>query len=147
MTAIPTPSTRINSINTRLADLTAFVTVIAAAVIRLIDVGGIPHYIDNAYPIWQALLIADRGIFPVIGQMSSAGIPNPPLTAYLYLPIVALTRSPLAVYVVVIVLNALAVGFGYLLGKRLFNPGAGLLVAVLMAVNPWLIEYSRFTWV
>lgn len=120
---------------------------ILGAAVRLAYVMDIPHYIDNAYPIWQALLVLDNGFFPLTGQMASVGIPNPPLTSYLYLPLVALTRSPLPVYIVVILLNTLAVWFCYRLVRGLFGEKEAVFAAWLVAVNPWLIEYSRFTWV
>jgi 4-amino-4-deoxy-L-arabinose transferase-like glycosyltransferase len=120
---------------------------ILGAAVRLAYVMDIPHYIDNAYPIWQALLVLDDGFFPLTGQMASVGLPNPPLTSYLYLPLVALTRSPLPVYIAVILLNTLAVWFCYRLTRRLFGEKEAVFAAWLVAVNPWLIEYSRFTWV
>lgn len=120
---------------------------ILGAAVRLAYVMDIPHYIDNAYPIWQALLVLDDGFFPLTGQMASVGIPNPPLTSYLYLPLVALTRSPVPVYIAVILLNTLAVWFCYRLVRGLFGEKEAVFAAWLVTVNPWLIEYSRFTWV
>jgi hypothetical protein len=128
-------------------NLLIFFLILGAFLIRITYITEIPHYIDNAYPMWQALLTLDRGIFPLTGQMSSVGFANPPITGYLYLPIMGLTRSPLAVYVIVIFLNSLGIWFCYRLTKDLFGEKAALIAAWLMAVNPWLIEYSRFTWV
>jgi hypothetical protein len=121
---------------------------LVALVLRLLDLNTVRHNIDQAYPIWQGLRTLDTGVLPLIGQPSSVLFANPPLTGYLFLPVLALTRSVVAVYVFVIVLNTIAVWFGYRIAKDLLRDSRlALMVAFLMAVNPWLIEYSRTTWV
>jgi len=107
----------------------------------------IEHNIDQAYPIWQALNTLDNGIFPTIGQGTSVLFANAPMTGYLYLPIVALTRSILGVEVLVIALNTLAVWMGYRVACHVVGKYWSLLVALILAVNPFIIEYSRTTWV
>jgi 4-amino-4-deoxy-L-arabinose transferase-like glycosyltransferase len=107
----------------------------------------IEHNVDHAYPIWQALQTLDRGVFPLTGQGTSVLFANPPLTGYLYLPFVALTRSPLGVYVFVIALNTLAVLLAFRAARLLAGANLALVAAFLMAVNPWVIEYSRTSWV
>jgi 4-amino-4-deoxy-L-arabinose transferase-like glycosyltransferase len=107
----------------------------------------IEHNIDQAYPIWQALNTLDNGIFPTIGQGTSVLFANAPMTGYLYLPIVALTRSILGVEILVIALNTLAVWMAYRVACHVLGTRWALLVALIMAVNPFMIEYSRATWV
>lgn len=107
----------------------------------------IEHNVDHAYPIWQALQTLDRGALPLTGQGTSVLFANPPLTGYLYLPVVALTRSPLGVYVLVIALNTLAVLLAFRVARLLVGVNGALVAAFLMAVNPWVIEYSRTSWV
>ena len=107
----------------------------------------IEHNVDHAYPVWQALQTLDRGTFPLVGQGTSVLFNNPPLTGYLFLPIMALTRSPLGIYIFVILLNTLAVWMAYRAIKSLLGFIPGLVAAGLMAVNPWVIEYSRTSWV
>lgn len=107
----------------------------------------IEHNIDHAYPVWQAMTTLDRGALPVAGQQTSVQFANPALTGYLFLPVVALTRSPLAVYVLVIALNTLGVLLAYRAARALIPARLALIAAGLMAVNPWVIEYSRTSWV
>lgn len=107
----------------------------------------IEHNVDHAYPIWQALQTLNRGALPLTGQGTSVLFANPPLTGYLYLPFVALTRSPIAVYVFVIALNTLAVLLSFRVARLLASTNLALVAAFLMAVNPWVIEYSRTSWV
>ena len=72
---------------------------------------------------------------------------NPALTGYLYLPFVALSRSPLGAYLLIISLNSAAVLLAYRAVRSLLGAFPALVAAALMAVNPWVIEYSRDTWV
>jgi 4-amino-4-deoxy-L-arabinose transferase-like glycosyltransferase len=118
-----------------------------AAVLRLQNLEAIEHNVDHAYPIWQALNTLERGTLPVIGQGTSVLFANPALTGYLYLPALLLVRSPYAPYVLVIALNTLAVWLAYRAIRQLWDETAALIGAFLLAINPWVIEYSRTTWV
>ena len=118
-----------------------------AALLRFSYLSEIEHNVDQAYPIWQALNTLERGQWPLVGQGTSVLFANPALTGYLYLPFVALTRSSLGAYLLVIALNSLAVPLAYRAVRGLLGHRAALVAGVLMAVNPWVIEYSRSTWV
>jgi len=106
----------------------------------------IEHNLDHAYPVWQALRTLSHGEFPLVGQLTSVLFANPPLTGYLYLPIIALTQSLTAVYLFVIALNIAGVYFTYRAGTVLLGSKVGLIAGALIAVNPWVIEYSRYSW-
>ncbi len=118
-----------------------------AAVLRFQNLDAIQHNVDHAYPIWQALLTLDRGVFPVTAQGTSVLFANPALTGYLFIPWVALTRSPIGPYIFAIALNTLAVWLAYRAAAMLLDERRALIAAFLIAVNPWVIEYSRTTWV
>lgn len=121
--------------------------VILAGGLRFAYLLQIEHNTDRAYPVWQALMTLDRGVWPLIGQGTSVLFANPPLMGYLLLPVVALTRSALGAVVFVVALNTLGVWFTYKAGRLIGGSRVGLIAACLMAVNPWIIEYSRLTWV
>jgi 4-amino-4-deoxy-L-arabinose transferase-like glycosyltransferase len=118
-----------------------------AALLRAQYLLQIEHNVDQAYPIWQALQTIDRGAFPLAGQGTSVLFANPTLTGYLFVPLIALTRSPVSAYVLTIALNTLGVLLAYRAIKGLLGARVALIAAALMAVNPWVIEYSRTTWV
>lgn len=118
-----------------------------AATLRLQNLGAIEHNVDHAYPIWQALSTLEQGSLPLVGQGTSVLFANPALTGYLYIPALLVARSPYAPYLFVIALNTLAVWFAYRAMRRLWDEPAALIGAFLLAVNPWVIEYSRTTWV
>jgi 4-amino-4-deoxy-L-arabinose transferase-like glycosyltransferase len=117
-----------------------------ASWLRLHYLFQIEHNLDHAYPVWQALRTLAYGELPLVGQLTSILFANPPLTGYLYVPIIALTQSLTAVYLFVIVLNIAGVYFTYRAGTSLLGSKVGLIAAGLIAVNPWVIEYSRYTW-
>jgi 4-amino-4-deoxy-L-arabinose transferase-like glycosyltransferase len=135
------------SVTTRRRDLWPLALLILAALLRFSYLSEIEHNVDHAYPIWQALRTLEHGVFPFVGQGTSVLFANPALTGYLYLPVVALTRSPMGAYLLVIALNSLAVPLAYRAISLLRGRPAGLMAAALLAVNPWVIEYSRATWV
>ncbi len=107
----------------------------------------IEHNVDHAYPVWQALTTLEHSVFPLAGQGTSVLFANPALTGYLYLPTVALTRSPLGAYLLVIALNTLGMLLAYRAIKSALGVRPALIALALLAVNPWIIEYSRTSWV
>jgi hypothetical protein len=106
----------------------------------------IEHTIDHAYPVWESLQTIDLGRWPVIAQDSPGLFHNPALIRYLFLPFMAVFRSVIPVYLMVIALNTIAVWLTYLAARRLFGDERALIAAGLMAVNPWLVEFSRDIW-
>jgi hypothetical protein len=119
-----------------------------AAFVRFQHFGAIEHNIDRAYPIWQALRTLDSGVFPVTAQGTSVLFDNPALMGYLLLPATALTRTPVGAYIFVILLNWLAVAFIYSTVRRVGRShNEAFFAAFLFTLNPWIIEYSRLTWV
>ncbi|MBX3063836.1 MAG: hypothetical protein KF726_12720 [Anaerolineae bacterium] len=125
----------------------AVAILLIGAVLRFQNIGAIEHNVDHAYPIWQALMTLDRGAFPVTAQGTSVLFANPALTGYLFIPFVALTRSPIGAYLFVIALNTLALWLVYRSAAQLLDENRALIAMLLMAINPWVIEYSRTTWV
>lgn len=117
-----------------------------ALFLRLSYLLQIEHNVDHAYYIGQALRTLEQGEFPIVGQRTSLQFPNSAFLGYVYAPILWLFPTILAVYVFVIALNTLAVYFTYRVGAMLFHPFVGVVASFLMAVNPWVIEYSRSTW-
>ena len=83
------------------------------AVLRLANLGLIRHGYDASYPIYDALRILLGHEFPLLGQPSSVFLDNPPLMGYLQALPLLLWRSPWAVYLFVIALNTIAIGFVY----------------------------------
>ncbi len=72
---------------------------------------------------------------------------NPPLTGYFFAPFIALVRHPIAAYAVTLTLNTFAIWLAYRALRWLLGTRPALIGTLLFAVNPWIIEDSRRTWV
>ncbi|MCI0713311.1 MAG: hypothetical protein L0154_24350 [Chloroflexi bacterium] len=127
--------------------LTLYLIIAIGAWLRFQNLGTIKFNIDQVYPIWQALNTLDSGQIVLTGQNTSVIFPNPPLTGYLYLPLVAATRSPLSVLVLVIPLNTFAIYLVFLSLRWIIGTRPALVGTALFATNPWLVEASRHSWV
>jgi 4-amino-4-deoxy-L-arabinose transferase-like glycosyltransferase len=117
------------------------------AVLRFANLGLIRHGYDASYPIYDALRILLGHEFPLLGQPSSVFLDNPPLMGYLQTLPLLLWRSPWAVYLFVIALNTSAIAFVYRVAQTLLGNAVAFFAALLFAINPWLIVYSRWSWV
>jgi hypothetical protein len=90
-------------------------------------------------------MIAQRHL-PTTGILSSTGIPNPPATIYaLALPF-ALSSDPALAILFIMALNTVGVGIFALLARQIAGPAAGNLAALLYAISPWAVWYSRKIW-
>ena len=117
------------------------------AVFRLRDLGLARLTYDNAYPAYDALRTLDGKSLVRVGQPSSTFLDNPPLMGYLQALPLLIWRSPWSVYLFITALNSLAILFVYACGDRILGMTVGLLAALLFAVNPWIVFFSRTTWV
>jgi 4-amino-4-deoxy-L-arabinose transferase-like glycosyltransferase len=108
--------------------------------------GAVRHGYDNAYQIYDAVRLLDGGQWLLIGQPSSVFLDNPPLMAYLQAAALMVWRSPWSPYLLVTALNTAAIWFVYDLGRELKGIAYGLIAALLFAVSPWVVHFSRFTW-
>lgn len=115
--------------------------------LRFQAIGDIEFNIDQMYPIWQALMTINEGEFPLAGQGTSVLFANPTMTGYIFAPFLLLARTPLVAYLITITLNSFSLWLAFRGIKTLLDTRIALIATTLFAVNPWLIEYSRTTWV
>lgn len=101
---------------------------------------------DEANLSRLALDLAQGSDFPLLGISSSVGIPNPPISAYLFALPYALDSTPLLATVFVGALNVLAVALTWLLMRRAFGARPALIAALLYAASPWAVLFSRKIW-
>lgn len=116
-------------------------------VVRFMQMGLIRYGYDQSYPAFQALALLDGGQWPVIGQPSSVFLDNPALMPYLQALPLLIARTPWAVQAFILLLNSAAVAFVYRVAADLLGRRAGLIAAFLFAVSPWVVFFSRTTWV
>lgn len=115
--------------------------------LRFMQMGDIRYGYDHSYPAYQALQLLDGRQLPFIGQPSSVFLDNPALMVYLQAIPLLIYRSPWSVFIFIIALNSLAVWFIYLLARDLLGVRVGLVAAFLFAINPWVVFFSRTSWV
>jgi 4-amino-4-deoxy-L-arabinose transferase-like glycosyltransferase len=92
--------------------------------------------------------IIDLDNFPLIGPPTSVGqLFLGPIYYYMITPFVLFSGlSPVGPAVFVVLLGTATIYLIYLVGKSFFNQTTGLICAVLYAVSPLIIEFSRSSW-
>lgn len=123
-----------------------FPILLLAALLRLVWPGLSPFGYDEARLSALALEWVQGGGFPLAGMISSVGLRNPPLSVYLFALPYALTPDPLGAVLFVGLSNILAVAASYALAQRWYGPRAAWITALLFAVAPWSLLYSRWIW-
>uniref|UniRef100_UPI0035B03486 ArnT family glycosyltransferase n=1 Tax=Promineifilum sp. TaxID=2664178 RepID=UPI0035B03486 len=129
------------------ASLLPLAVVLLGAALRFMQMGQIRYGYDQSYPAFQALGLLDGGGWPVIGQPSSVFLDNPALMPYLQAIPLLLVRSPWAVQAFILLLNSAATWFVWRVAADLLGARGGLVAAFLFAVSPWVVFFSRTTWV
>ncbi|MCC6188724.1 MAG: glycosyltransferase family 39 protein [Anaerolineales bacterium] len=117
-----------------------------AAGLRMLWPGVTEFKQDEAHLYALALDLAELKAFPLRGISSSVGVPNAPLSVYLFALPLFVWPSPLAATLFTGLLNTASVGLGYALARRYWGPRAALASAVLYAAAPWAVLYSRKIW-
>jgi hypothetical protein len=117
-----------------------------ASVLRLSFPEVIEFKRDEANLSLLALELARGEHFPLLGILSSVGIPNSPISVYLFAIPYFFSSNPVIATLFVGVLNVLTVLLVYLLVRRYYAWWVAGLAALLYAVSPWAIIYSRKIW-
>jgi 4-amino-4-deoxy-L-arabinose transferase-like glycosyltransferase len=131
----------------RRARLVTMLILLVGVVVRFMQMGLIRYGYDQSYPAFQAMGLLDGGAWPLIGQPSSVFLDNPALMVYIQALPLLLFRSPWAVQGLILLLNSAAVWFVWRVATDLLGQRAGWVAALLFAVNPWVVFFSRTTWV
>ena len=123
----------------------ALAIVLLATALRLVRLD-FAQWRNDEEIIWlHALRALTAGQVPWQGIPSDLGIANGPGELLPVLPAAAL-GSPYVAYVLVALLNVLAVAALIRLGRLIWGPGLGLAAGLLCAVAPWDVIHSRRLW-
>lgn len=87
-----------------------------------------------------------EGLFPLMGIVSSVGIPNPPGWPYLLLPVLLAFDSPLAVVSLGIVASLCTLTITWWVARRWLGPWAAIAAAVFYAGAFWAVFLGRSGW-
>ncbi len=130
----------------RVSRLILIAILLLAAFLRL----GWPQVVefkyDEAATIREALALAQEGQWPSPTISSVAGIPQPPLKAYLLAVPLIFWPDPLAAELFQAALGVAAVWLTYRLASQYFSQPAGLIAALLYACAPWSVFFDRKLW-
>jgi len=119
--------------------------VLLAAVLRMNWVGITEFKADEARLLVLALDMAD-GQIALRGISSSVGLPNFPMSVWLYAIPLVFWPHPYAATLFTGLLNTLAVLACYWLVRRYWGSIAAIASTLLFAVSPWAVIFSRKIW-
>ncbi|MDP7259904.1 MAG: hypothetical protein QF376_03370 [Anaerolineales bacterium] len=133
-------------ISSRTERLQLFVVLAVAALLRMAYPGMTEFKADEARLYALAYDLAAGQNVPLSGIGSSIGIPNFPLSAWLYAFPLTLWKHPYAATLFTGLLNAAAVLACWWVARRYWGARTGILAAFFFAVSPWAIIFSRKIW-
>jgi len=114
--------------------------------VRMAGLSAIRHNYDHAFPIAQAAMLVDRGIWPAEGQRSTIGLPASPLMSYALAPAVFLLRHPWALHSLAGMLDVLGLALLARLLRVRAEPDIIRFTVLLAAASPWRVYFARGTW-
>lgn len=128
-------------------ELAALAFVLALAAVLRVGWPGLSQFsLDEAHIASLALELATGQSLPLTGTRSSVGVHLPPMGNYLYALPFALWPSALGAVLFTGALNVVGVAACWWVGRRYWGPAGGLGSALLLALNPWAVAYSRQAW-
>ncbi len=133
-------------ISWRTEHLQLFAVLAVAALLRMAYPGMTEFKADEAHLYTLAYDLAAGQNIPLRGIGSSIGIPNFPLSAWLYAFPLALWKHPYAATLFTGLLNTAAVLACWWVARRYWGARTGILAAFFFAVSPWAIIFSRKIW-
>jgi hypothetical protein len=119
---------------------------ILATVLRLGAPGIVEFKRDEANLSYLSLDMVHGRDFPLLGIDSSVGIRNAPVNVYIMALPFLFTSDPTFPTQFVGLLNVIGVLLTYALVRRYYGPLAAIIAALLYAVSPWAVIYSRKIW-
>src|SRR5579885_3002488 len=101
---------------------------------------------DQAEVFGMAGNAVAHGLVPVMANLASINILNPPATIYLLMLGAVFSANPYSGLVVTVILNVFAVILTYAVTRRYYGRLAGATTATFYAVAELTVAYSRFIW-
>lgn len=128
-------------------ELFALAAILALAALLRMGWPGITEFKgDEARLAGLALDLAEGKSLPLRGLGSSIGLPNSPLSVYLYALPLFFWSTPLSATLFTGALNVLAVALCWWVGRRYWGTTMALCAALLFATSPWAVIFSRKIW-
>jgi mannosyltransferase len=116
-----------------------------ALVLRLINLGSRNLWYDEAFAVLYAEKSFSAILYGTITQVEGAAADVHPLLYYFFLHLWMglFGQSPFIVRLPSVIFGLASIVLAFSIGRRLFDPGAGLLAATITAIAPFHINYSQ----
>ena len=122
------------------------IVLLVAGILRTAYPGLTEFKADEARLYTLGYNLATAESFPLHGITSSIGLPNFPLSTWLYAVPISLWRHPYSPTLFTGLLNTLAVYASWWFVRRNWGSRTGFICALFFAVSPWAIIFSRKIW-
>ena len=122
------------------------IVLLVAGILRTAYPGLTEFKADEARLYTLGYKLATAESFPLHGITSSIGLPNFPLSAWLYAVPISLWRHPYSPTLFTGLLNTLSVYASWWFVRRHWGSRTGFICALLYTVSPWAIIFSRKIW-
>jgi len=125
--------------------VTLVAILLLALVLRLIKLGSRNLWYDEAFAVLYAEKSFSAILYGTITQVGGAAADVHPLLYYFFLHLWMglFGQSPFFVRLPSVIFGLASIVLAFSIGRRLFDSGAGLLAAVLIAIAPFHINYSQ----
>lgn len=101
---------------------------------------------DEARLLTLAYDMAEFKYFPMVGISNSAGLPNFPMSVWLYALPLFVWKHVYSATIFTGLLNTFAVGGCWWLTRRFWGQQPAIVATLLFAVNPWAVMHARKIW-
>ena len=123
-----------------------WIAVALGAALRLWALNSTHFLFDQATLMTLARDAVVGHMLPVAGLSSSIHTLNPPISVYVLLPFAAFGTNPFPAVAALALWNVAGVALCYVFALRYFGRRIAAVGALLFAVGPAAVEYSRFLW-
>jgi len=137
----------VSSLETR--ELLLLAAILAVATVLRVAWPGLTEFkFSEARLAALAMELTQQGRLPLVGVPSSAGFDHSPISVYLYIPAFLFTTNVVPATVYGGLVGAAAVALCWWLARRWPGGGrwAAAVAALLFAVSPWAVAFSRKIW-
>lgn len=120
--------------------------VIIASLLRMTLPGLSEFKADEARLYASSLHFITNLEIPTHGITSSIGIPNFPISTWIYAIPLTLWKHPYSATIFTGLLNSVSIIFCWYITKRFWNTRTALIATMLFASSPWAVIFSRKIW-
>lgn len=126
--------------------LTTALLLISASIFRIFFLDLVEFKADEAYTVYELESFYASPYLMEVGPISSTKVYNPPFYNYLMIVLSFFSREPQVLSFIIGLISTICVPIFYLLVRKYYSNQIALWSALLMALSPISILYSRKIW-